>query len=436
MTADPSSLPPIEVEAAVDRLIATADVIANRPPVQADVRDDSILGAVLAAPIKADRDHPPFDRATMDGYAIRARDAKLALNVVATVAAGPPPPNEVADGGCVAIATGAAVPPGLDAVIEHESTDRSNPLTIHLDRVDPGRNIHPKSADARAGDTLLPAGTRIDHIARGIAVAAGAAIGGGLVMVRSRPRISIVTTGDEVRPIDDPLDRPEDAVRIRNSNGSLLASLLADRTTFGANLSPPMHAADDVQATADALDAAAATSDLVITVGGVSAGVLDLVPAHWESRGWSALIRGVRMQPGRPFSLWRSPDATTIAIGLPGNPVSAFACAQIFVRSWIRASLGLDPDPGWWRLPLLEAVRPNPQRPAFRPATLVMDASGRPAVRVPTWQGSGDLPHLAGTDGLARLNPGVDDLPAGSMVSFLSHHDVGGASMRPGDQRS
>jgi molybdopterin molybdotransferase len=429
VTVDPSSCPPIEVDVALDRLIATADVVAERPPVEASIRDDSILGAVLAAPILADRDHPPFDRATMDGYALRARDAKRPLIVVGSVAAGTPPPAEVADGACVAIATGAAVPPGLDAVVEHESTDRRDPLTIHLDQVASGRNIHPKSVDARAGDTLLAAGTRIDHIARGVAVAAGAAIGAGTILVRSRPRVSIVTTGDEVRPIDDPLDGPEDAVRIRNSNGSLLASLLTDRTTFGAILSPPTHAADDAQATAEALDAAAASADLVITVGGVSAGMLDLVPTHWENRGWSALIRGVRMQPGRPFSLWRSPDATTIAIGLPGNPVSAFACTQIFVRSWIRASLGLDPDPGWWRLPLVDPVRRNPGRPVFRPATIVMDASGRPVIRIPTWQGSGDLPHLAGTEGLARIDPGGDDQPAGSMVDFLPHHDFGRAAM-------
>ncbi len=428
MTVDPSSCPPIEIQDALDRLIATADVVASRRAVDADFREDSILGAVLAAPILADRDHPPFDRATMDGYAIRAREANLSLTVEGSVAAGTPPPTQVSQGACVAIATGAAVPPGLDAVVEHESTDRNNPLTIHLDGVDPNRNIHRKSADARAGDTLLAAGTRVDHIARGIAVAAGAAIGTGLVKVRPRPRVAIVTTGDEVRPIDDLLNGPEDAVRIRNSNGSLLASLLTDRTTFGAVLSPPTHAADDVQATATALDAAAATADLVITVGGVSAGVLDLVPAHWMDRGWSTLIRGVRMQPGRPFSLWRSPDATTIAIGLPGNPVSAFACTQIFVRAWIRAALGLDPNPGWWRLPLLDAVRPNPRRPVFRPATIVMDATGQPAVRIPSWQGSGDLPHLAGTDGLARLDPGDHDRPAGSMVDFLPHHDAGGTS--------
>lgn len=432
MTVDPSSLPPIEVDAALDRLIATAGVVADRPSVKADIRDDSILGAVLAAPILADRDHPPFDRATMDGYALRARDSRLPLRVVDSVPAGSPPPDEVPEASCVAIATGAAVPADLDAVIEHEATDRGDPLTIHLDQVLPGRNVHPKSADARAGDVLLPSGIRIDHIARGIAVAAGAAIGEGSVMVRSRPRVSLVTTGNEVRPIDDPLDGPDDAVRIRNSNGSLLASLLTDRSTFGAILSPPMHADDDLQATAEALDAAAASSDLVITVGGVSAGVLDLVPAHWAGRGWSALIRGVRMQPGRPFSLWQSPDRTTIAVGLPGNPVSAFACTQIFIRAWIRASLGLDPKTGCWRLPLIDPVRPNPKRPAFRPATVVMDPTGRPGVRIPTWQGSGDLPHLAGTDGLARLDPGDGELPAGTLIDFLSHHDLGGPGNESG----
>ena len=84
------------------------------------------------------------------------------------------------------------------------------------------------------------------------------------------------------------------------------------------------------------------------------------------------------MQPGRPFSLWQSPDRTTIAVGLPGNPVSAFACTQIFIRAWIRGALGLDPRRGRWRLPLIDPVRPNPKRPAFRPAAIAMDQAGRP----------------------------------------------------------
>ena len=112
MTVDPSSCPPIEIQDALDRLIATADVVASRRAVDADFRENSILGAVLAAPILADRDHPPFDRATMDGYAIRAREANLSLTVEGSVAAGTPPPTQVSQGACVAIATGAAVPPG------------------------------------------------------------------------------------------------------------------------------------------------------------------------------------------------------------------------------------------------------------------------------------------------------------------------------------
>ena len=120
MTVDPSSCPPIDIQDALDRLIATADVVGSRPAVDADLREDSILGAVLAAPILADRDHPPFDRATMDGYAIRAREANLPLTVEGSVAAGTPPPPQVSEGACVAIATGAAVPRGLDAVVEHD----------------------------------------------------------------------------------------------------------------------------------------------------------------------------------------------------------------------------------------------------------------------------------------------------------------------------
>ena len=150
MTVDPSSQPPLEVEAALDRLIATADVVADRPPVKADIRDDSILGAILATPVLADRDHPPFDRATMDGYAIRARESKLTLPVVGSVPAGSPPPAMVPEASCVAIATGAAVPHDLDAVVEHETTDRSDPLTIPPGRGAP-RSEHSPEVRGRPG---------------------------------------------------------------------------------------------------------------------------------------------------------------------------------------------------------------------------------------------------------------------------------------------
>ncbi len=416
---------PIEVEEAISRLRST--IPASRKTVAMRITDEDLLGRVLAEPICADRDHPPFDRATMDGYAMRASDAATGgpLPVVGSIAAGAAIPQAVAVGGCVAIATGAAVPDPLDAVVEHEMTDRGDPLTVTADDVRAGRNIHRRGADAKAGDVLVPRGIRIDAVARATAIAGGAAVGTGSVSIRPGPRVAIVTTGDELRPAEDPLDRDGDAVRIRDSNRPLLADLIADRWTFGGEVTRTLHVTDDPSTTARGLDRAAEDADLVITVGGVSAGTLDLVPGHWTGRGWKTLVRGVRMQPGKPFSAWLAPDGGTLAVGLPGNPVSAFACLHVLLRTWFDAFRGIEAAPGWRSVPLHASTRANPRRPAFRPASLVLTADGEVEVAIPSWKGSGDLPHLVGTTGFARL-PLLDGaVPAGTPVEFLPRRDDG-----------
>ncbi len=299
MSRDGEAVAPIEVEEAIARLRSA--VPESRQTVPMRITDDDLLGRILAEPIHADRDHPPFDRATMDGYAVRTSDLATGepLPVIGSIPAGAPVPKDVAAGGCIAIATGAAVPETLDAVVEHEATDRGDPLAVTTTDVRAGRNIHRRGADAKAGDVLVPRGTRIDAVARAAAIAGGAAVGTGMVSIRRPPRVAIVTTGDELRPAEDPLDGEDDAVRIRDSNRPLLVDLIADRWTFGGSVTLIRHVTDASSATAEGLDAAAADADLVITVGGVSAGTLDLVPGHWAERGWKKIVRGVRMQPGK-----------------------------------------------------------------------------------------------------------------------------------------
>ena len=423
MSRDGEAVAPIEVEEAIARLRSA--VPESRQTVAMRITDDDLLGRILAEPIHADRDHPPFDRATMDGYAVRTSDLATGepLPVIGSIPAGAPVPKDVAAGGCIAIATGAAVPETLDAVVEHEATDRGDPLAVTTTDVRAGRNIHRRGADAKAGDVLVPRGTRIDAVARAAAIAGGAAVGTGMVSIRRPPRVAIVTTGDELRPAEDPLDGEDDAVRIRDSNRPLLVDLIADRWTFGGSVTLIRHVTDASSATAEGLDAAAADADLGFTVGGVSAGTLDLVPGHWAERGWKKIVRGVRMQPGKPFSAWLAPDGGTLAVGLPGNPVSAYACLHVLLRHWFDAFRGVDAPIAWRSVPLLTATRANPRRPAFRPANLLIDADGVLGVAIPDWQGSGDLPHLVNTTGFARL-PVVDgEVPAGTPVQFLPHRD-------------
>lgn len=373
---------------------------------------------VLASPIVADRDLPPFDRATMDGIAVRFDDlpSNGILEVVRTVPAGGDPGPPVESGEAVAIATGAAVPEGLDTVIEREridGLDESAPgrVEARLDGVRAGRSIHPRGTDARRGDRLADAATTVDATT----IALAATTGKTAVSVVARPRVAIVTTGDELRDAADPLDGPGDANRLRDGNGPMLRSTLE---RLGAEVAWTKRVGDDLEATRRAIEEGVDAADLCITVGGVSAGALDLVPAAAAELGLEPVQRGVRVQPGRPLSWW-SRNGRLGLVGLPGNPVSALVCAHLFVRPWIESTLGLDPASAWTPRILSSTVATNRHRPACRPSRFSIDATGRAIVEVATWSGSGDLPHLAGTHGIARMPSGVTEVAEGTIVPTL-----------------
>lgn len=374
----------------------------------------------LAEPILADRDLPPFNRATMDGIAARSTDvrADAVLSIAETIAAGRSPGPAPPPGQAVAIATGAAVPDGLDVVIEKERLNRESidgcdavRLLVN-EEARPGRSIHPRGSDARQGDVLVQPGVRVTPVV----VAIAATVGTVRIPVRVRPRISILTTGDELRPPEDPLDEDGDDVRIRNGNGPMLAATLEE---FGAEVMAIDHVADDPAATTAAIRGRLRNSDLVLTVGGVSAGDRDFVPQAASDLGLEPGGRGVRVQPGRPLSWWTRDDRVRLA-GLPGNPVSALVCTHLFIRNWIHGGLGLETDVPWTPRILAADVRPNPHRTACRPATFQIAPDGRALVRVAGWNGSGDLPHLIGTHGLARLPEQSEVVPAGTIVDTLA----------------
>ncbi len=372
----------------------------------------------LAEPILADRDLPPFNRATMDGIAARSTDVRsdAVLLLAQTIGAGRSPGPAPPPGQAVAIATGAAVPEGLDVVVEkerliQESIDGRAAVRILVNEARPGRSIHPRGSDARRADALVRPGVRVTPVV----VAIAATVGTVRLPVRIRPRISILTTGDELRPPEDPLDQAGDEVRIRNGNGPMLAALLED---FGAEVMAIDHVADDLAATTAAIQGRLRDSDLVLSVGGVSAGDRDFVPRAASELGLEPGGRGVRVQPGRPLSWWTRDGRIRLA-GLPGNPVSALVCAHVFIRGWIHAGLGLDTDIPWTPRILAADVRPNPHRTACRPATFQIAPDGRALVRIAGWNGSGDLPHLIGTHGLARLPEQSEVVPAGTVIDTL-----------------
>ncbi|MHC4083399.1 MAG: molybdopterin molybdotransferase MoeA [Planctomycetota bacterium] len=370
------------------------------------VERDAASRRVLAETIVADRDLPPFNRAQMDGYALRAADVGRveAFPVAATISAGQAADVGVPPEHCVAIATGAPLPADTDTVVPHELSDRGDPVRFTIRSIGPGHAVHPCGADARAGDTLVPAGSvlRAHHL--GVA----ATVGKQQLVVARRPRATVLTSGDEVKPVDAAVERHE----IRNSNGPMVRELLR---RIGAEPVACLHVADELDLTTTAVAEALGTSDLLVTVGGVSVGQRDYLPQALAADGVSFVLHGAAIQPGRPLLAGRAPSGATV-IGLPGNPVSALVCMCLFCWPVVRTQLGIAPDLPWRQVALAEAVKPNPKRRAFRPAILVDE--GR--ARVPSWAGSGDLAHTAPTDGFVELPVQAEPVETGATLRFLA----------------
>ncbi len=366
---------------------------------------EKAAGRVLREPIVADRDLPPFDRAQMDGYALRGDEVGRveAFPVAAVIPAGRPADVGVPRGQCVAIATGAPLPADVDTVIPHEQSDRGDPVRFAIDSVTVGHAVHRRGADATAGVTLVDTGTELAAPHLGIAASVGRT---ELVMVR-RPRAMLLTSGDEVVAVDKPVEPHQ----IRNSNRIMVAELLR---RVGADPIAHRHVADELDDTADAVTQGLAASDIVVTVGGISAGERDHFPDAFHRNGVTVSLRGAAIQPGRPILIGTGPQGQVI-LGLPGNPVSALACMCLFGWPIVRARLGLDPRLPWRTVELAEPVRTNPRRRAFRPAITDGDR-----VTVPRWAGSGDLAHTAPTAGLVELPVQERDVEAGTAVRFLA----------------
>lgn len=370
-----------------------------------DIELQDAVGCVLAEAVCADRDLPPFNRAMLDGYAVRAADIApgCALPVAAEIHAGHTLAHPVPEGACVAIATGAAVPPPFNAVIPHEQSDRGNPVSFTIDAVEPGSAVHARGADARQSDVVVENGVTLAAHHLGIAASVGAA----RLRVVAPPRVVVLTSGDEVRPYADSVEPHE----IRNSNAVMLTALLR---AMGARDVAHQHVRDDRDETVHVVGEALAGSELVMTVGGVSAGRRDWFPDAFDAHNVEPLVTGAAIQPGKPIRVGYVRDNHPV-VALPGNPVSALACAQLFVWPILRRLAGKAADLPWRTVTLAEPVMPNPKRQAFRPARLVSDNQ---AV-VLRWAGSGDLVHTATSDGLLALPAHDEQIGEGATLDFL-----------------
>jgi molybdopterin molybdotransferase len=396
---------------------------------------------VLAAPIYADRDQPPFPRSTRDGYACRAADLSpgRALVVVGQIRAGQPAPERpLAPGQAIEIMTGAPVPQGADAVLmlEHAlpAGSGSEPRTVALApgrALLPGENVVPPASEARRNDLILSAGVRLTPSMIGAAASCGITS----VDVFHRPRVAILATGDELVEGDEtPLPH-----QVRNSNSySLAAQVLA---AGGDPLRLPI-ARDRRDHLDAALRHALANADLLLLSGGVSAGAYDLVEPVLADLGAEFLFTGVLIQPGKPVVFGRLPEPGRLGVsdladhpdssarnpkveagkyffGLPGNPVSTLVTFLLFAAPVVGALGGEgDAAPRFAQAILASELRVRPGLTRFLPGRLQADSEAC-QVHPIRWQGSGDLAAAARANCFVVVPPDRDRVPAGATVAVL-----------------
>lgn len=370
------------------------------------------LERVLAEPLKADRDFPPFPRATRDGYAVRASDLQLTptdLKVIGQIKAGASFDKTVATGEAVEIMTGAAVPEGADAVVMVEYTSSTGDQIQIQRAVSKGENLVPAGAEARAGQELLSAGIRMGAAQIAMAAAAGRVE----ISVFRKPDVAILSTGDELVELGD----TPGSQQIRNSNSYSLAAQVA---AAGGNPRRFPIAPDEAKRLSMLIDQSLAF-DMLLLSGGVSMGKFDLVEQALIDHGAEFFFTGAQIQPGKPvvFGRVRHGNRTIPVFGLPGNPVSVMVTFDLFVRPVLQALCGATPG----RLSSAKArlskdFKTKTGLTRFLPAVL----SGGlydPTVEPVAWQGSGDLLASARANCYLVVPPDRELLPAGEMVSVL-----------------
>jgi molybdopterin molybdotransferase len=366
-------------------------------------------GCALAEDVAAATDVPPFTNAAMDGYALRANQvvAGEELKVVGEIAAGAAQLIKPGPGQAVRIMTGAPLPPGADAVVPVELTEGTEDRVQLRAGVRPGDNVRVAGEDVHAGETVLIAGTRLG--AAGIGMCA--AVGLSDVLVHPRPRVAVISTGDELAEPGDSLDPGQ----IRDSNSYMLTTMAREAGATAYRL-PIIR--DDPRALRKAFEGTLAHADLVVTSGGVSAGRYDFVKEVLSQLG-DVRFSKVGMQPGMPQAfgyLVRDRAHEVPCFGLPGNPVSAYVSFEMFVRPAIRRLQGRSD----LNRPRVTAILDEPMRsPAHKVSFLrvrLHRSNGEWHAKSTGAQGSGILRSVVLADGLAEVPASITKVPAGQRL--------------------
>jgi molybdopterin molybdotransferase len=392
----------LSVAEALERVVGGRQTLSEEwvPIGQAD-------GRVLSQDLSARRTQPPLDVSAMDGYAVRAADLPGALPVIGESAAGRPFQGEVHSGAAVRIFTGAPVPPGADTIVIQEDVVREGDMVRISEQVEPGRHIRPRGLDFTQGIVGLVAGTRLNP--RSLSLAA--AMNHGSVPVYRRPRVAILSTGDElVEPGAEP-----GPSQIVSSNATGLAALVARE---GGEVLPLGIAPDRIEETLAAVRRARyAGADILVTSGGASVGEYDLIREVIAREGAELGFWRIAMRPGKPLMM--ADLGPMRLLGLPGNPVASFVCATIFLTPLLRRLSGRT-DWNWTTEPgvLGAPLRANDQRADFLRATLRREAGQEVATPFGI-QDSSMIRVLSDADALVLRAPFAPAAQAGEPCTFI-----------------
>jgi molybdopterin molybdotransferase len=387
------------VEAARALVLAWAEAM----PAETMPLEDAV-GRTLAEDVRAIRDQPPYPASAMDGWGLAAADAPGRLRIAGESAAGNPFETPLAPGEAVRIFTGAALPTGADTVVIQEVARREG-SHVEVPATPRGEYVRPAGCDFREAERLLSKGDRLDAWRLSLAAAGGR----GALAVARRPRVSFLSTGEE---IIDPGAAPG-PYQIFDAGTVALVALTRQWGAAATRLRPVR---DDLAATAQAVRAA--DCDLVVTVGGASVGDHDLVKPALAELGLELAVDGVNVRPGKPTWFGRLADGRRV-LGLPGNPASALVCAELFLRPLLAAMQGADPALPMVHARAAAAFPANGPREHWMRARLTSGADGSVTAEAFADQDSSLVSVFASADALVRRAGGAAALSAGELLEAL-----------------
>lgn len=372
---------------------------------------DRAVGAILSEEVATDRDLPPYDRVTMDGIAVSHQainNGQRSFVIQETLAAGQPAPELAGQQNCIEVMTGSVLPTGCDCVIPVERIETVNGKASLESGYQPDaeQHIHRQGSDCPRGTTLLHAGMRLRPPDIGVL----ASVGKKFVTVAQEPKIAIVTTGDELVEVGEPVL----AHQVRRSNDHVIAATLLKDGFSDFSLT---HVPDDRDQLDLSIRKVLHNSEVVILSGGVSMGKFDFVADVLENTDVRLVFHKVSQRPGKPMWFGVGPGGQSV-FALPGNPVSALVCMRRFVVPALRQAAGMTPTQSTI-VRLAETVRFKPEFTWFLPVRLIRDDDGQIYAEPKPTNTSGDFATLSKSDGFVELERELDEFPRGHAAVFF-----------------